>query len=87
MREALRVSCNTVFGKMSADLGNKKMIAEAEKFGFNNEQIDTPVRAAESVFPKDNRPQNAMAGIGQASTAPPRSRWPWSPRRSPTAAS
>lgn len=67
LREALRVSCNTVFGKISADLGNKKMMAEAEKFGFNNPEIDTPVRAAESIFPKDNRPQNAMAGIGQAS--------------------
>ncbi|UQA94309.1 peptidoglycan D,D-transpeptidase FtsI family protein [Streptomyces halobius] len=67
LREALRVSCNTVFGKISADLGNKKMMAEAEKFGFNNPKIDTPVRAAESIYPKDNRPQNAMAGIGQAS--------------------
>jgi len=67
LREALRVSCNTVFGKISADLGNKKMMAEAEKFGFNNPGINTPVRASESIFPKDNRPQNAMAGIGQAS--------------------
>ncbi|MET9294490.1 penicillin-binding transpeptidase domain-containing protein [Streptomyces sp. NPDC003077] len=67
LREALRLSCNTVFGKISADLGNKKMMAEAEKFGFNNPKVDTPVRAAESVYPKDNRPQNAMAGIGQAS--------------------
>ncbi len=67
LREALRWSCNTVFGKISADLGNKKMKAEAEKFGFNDAKIDTPVRAAESIFPTDNRPQNAMAGIGQAS--------------------
>ncbi|MFI9050513.1 peptidoglycan D,D-transpeptidase FtsI family protein [Streptomyces sp. NPDC053427] len=67
LREALKVSCNTVFGKISADLGNKKMKAEAQKFGFNNPEIDTPVRAAESIFPTDNRPQNAMAGIGQAS--------------------
>ncbi len=67
LRKALRYSCNTVFGKISADLGNKKMKAEAEKFGFNNSKIDTPVRAAESIFPTDNRPQNAMAGIGQAS--------------------
>jgi len=67
LREALRVSCNTVFGKISADLGNKKMMDEAEKFGFNNPEIYTPVRASESIFPKDNRPQNAMAGIGQAS--------------------
>ncbi|MFJ9612759.1 peptidoglycan D,D-transpeptidase FtsI family protein [Streptomyces noursei] len=67
LRVALQYSCNTVFGKISADLGNAKMKAEAEKFGFNDGKIDTPVRAAESVFPKDNRPQNAMAGIGQAS--------------------
>ncbi|MFF9507156.1 peptidoglycan D,D-transpeptidase FtsI family protein [Streptomyces sp. NPDC014724] len=66
LREALRISCNTVFGKMSDDLGNDKMIEEANKFGFNKE-IFTPVRAVASVYPKDNRPQNAMAGIGQAS--------------------
>ncbi|KJY43952.1 penicillin-binding protein [Streptomyces sp. NRRL B-1568] len=66
LREALRVSCNTVFGKVSFDLGNKKMMDQAAKFGFNK-PIDTPVRAVPSIFPKDNRPQNAMAGIGQAS--------------------
>ncbi|SFY30807.1 penicillin-binding transpeptidase domain-containing protein [Streptomyces atratus] len=66
LREALRWSCNTVFGKISDDLGNQKMIDEANKFGFN-EEIFTPVRADASVYPKDNRPQNAMAGIGQAS--------------------
>ncbi|MFF2406179.1 peptidoglycan D,D-transpeptidase FtsI family protein [Streptomyces sp. NPDC058092] len=66
LREALRMSCNTVFGKISDDLGNQKMIDEANKFGFNKD-IFTPVRADASVYPKDNRPQNAMAGIGQAS--------------------
>jgi cell division protein FtsI/penicillin-binding protein 2 len=66
LREALRWSCNTVFGKMSDDLGNKKMIEQADKFGFN-EEVFTPVRADASVYPEDNRPQNAMAGIGQAS--------------------
>ena len=55
-------SCNTVFGKIGAELGNKKMASEAEKFGFNDRSIDTPVRAAESIYPKDNRPQNAMSG-------------------------
>ncbi|MFI9626784.1 peptidoglycan D,D-transpeptidase FtsI family protein [Streptomyces sp. NPDC052042] len=66
LREALRWSCNTVFGKISDDLGNQKMIDQSDKFGFNKE-IFTPVRANASVYPKDNRPQNAMAGIGQAS--------------------
>ncbi|NGO71279.1 peptidoglycan D,D-transpeptidase FtsI family protein [Streptomyces boncukensis] len=71
VRVALQWSCNTVFAKMSNELGNKKMMEEAEKFGFNRDQDDnaqdTPVRPAPSVYPKDNRPQNAMAGIGQAS--------------------
>jgi peptidoglycan glycosyltransferase len=66
LREALRISCNTVFGKLSHEVGNEKMIEHAEKFGFNAEHF-TPVRSAESVYPEDNRPQNAMAGIGQAS--------------------
>ncbi|MFT2015854.1 peptidoglycan D,D-transpeptidase FtsI family protein [Streptomyces sp. 796.1] len=66
LKLALQVSCNTVFGKISDDLGNEKMIEQAEKFGFN-EEIFMPVRADASVYPEDNRPQNAMAGIGQAS--------------------
>jgi cell division protein FtsI/penicillin-binding protein 2 len=66
LREALRVSCNSVFGKMSDDLGNKKMIEQTDKFGFNKE-VFTPVRADASIYPEDNKPQNAMAGIGQAS--------------------
>lgn len=67
IRQALRYSCNTVFAKLSDEVGNKKMKEMAEKFGFNKKKQDTPVRAAESLFPKDNRPQNAQAGIGQAS--------------------
>ncbi|WP_416970273.1 peptidoglycan D,D-transpeptidase FtsI family protein [Streptomyces sp. 4F14] len=65
---ALEVSCNTVFAKMSDNVGNKKMIEQATKFGFNENKLDVPVRAAESVYPEDNRPQNALDGIGQGST-------------------
>ncbi|OEU90234.1 penicillin-binding protein [Streptomyces abyssalis] len=67
VRTALQYSCNTVFAKMSNELGNEEMIDMSEKFGFNDKELDTPVRAAESVYPEDNKPQNAMAGIGQAS--------------------
>ncbi|MEU1334979.1 penicillin-binding transpeptidase domain-containing protein [Streptomyces sp. NPDC005865] len=66
LNKAMEVSCNTVFGKISADVGNKKMQEQAAKFGYDR-TIDTPVRTVKSVYPKDNRPQNAMAGIGQAS--------------------
>ncbi|WP_045558534.1 peptidoglycan D,D-transpeptidase FtsI family protein [Streptomyces sp. FxanaA7] len=67
LRYALMVSCNTVFANMSHSVGNDKMIEQAEKFGFNEDEMDVPVRAAESVYPEDNDPQNAMGGIGQAS--------------------
>ncbi|MFG2354998.1 penicillin-binding transpeptidase domain-containing protein [Streptomyces sp. NPDC048521] len=69
MREALRVSCNTVFGKIGADLGNDKMLAEAKKFGFDAEQF-TPVRSSASVFSDDMNPsQTALSSIGQYNTA------------------
>jgi peptidoglycan glycosyltransferase len=72
LRYALMVSCNTVFAKLADSVTNEKMIEQAQKFGYNNKELDTPVRAAESIYPKDNRPQNAMDGIGQASnTATP----------------
>ncbi|WEH16722.1 penicillin-binding transpeptidase domain-containing protein [Streptomyces sp. VNUA24] len=67
LRYALMVSCNTVFAKMSDNVGNEGMREQASKFGFNEAELDVPVRAAESVYPEDNEPQNAMDGIGQAS--------------------
>ncbi|MGY0059991.1 penicillin-binding transpeptidase domain-containing protein [Streptomyces sp. LZ34] len=68
LRVALRYSCNTVFGKIGADLKEDKMREEAEKFGFNNE-VFTPVRADASVYPKDMEPSsNAMSAIGQFDT-------------------
>ncbi|OQR60644.1 penicillin-binding protein [Streptomyces maremycinicus] len=67
LRYALMVSCNTVFAKMADNVGNEKMIEQAGKFGFNEAELDTPVRAAESIYPEDNAPQNALDGIGQGS--------------------
>lgn len=67
VRKGLMWSCNNVFLGLSDDVGNEAMKEQAEKFGFNDPEVDTPVRAAESVYPEDNRPQNAQAGIGQAS--------------------
>ncbi|MFE9608159.1 peptidoglycan D,D-transpeptidase FtsI family protein [Streptomyces sp. NPDC006012] len=69
MREALRVSCNSVFGKIGSDLGNKKMLDEAKKFGFTDEHF-TPSRSAASVFDDDmNQSQTAQSSIGQYNTA------------------
>ncbi|MBZ6229656.1 peptidoglycan D,D-transpeptidase FtsI family protein [Streptomyces olivaceus] len=69
LREALRVSCNTVFGKVGSDLGNEKMLEEAKKFGFTEEQF-VPVRSSASVFSDDMAPSEvAQSSIGQFNTA------------------
>ncbi|CAL9522864.1 peptidoglycan D,D-transpeptidase FtsI family protein [Streptomyces sp. enrichment culture] len=69
LREALRVSCNTVFGKIGSDLGNEKMLEEAKKFGFTEEQF-VPVRSNASVFSEDMAPSEvAQSSIGQFNTA------------------
>ncbi|MER5969527.1 penicillin-binding transpeptidase domain-containing protein [Streptomyces sp. NPDC002055] len=69
LRDALRVSCNTVFGKLGDDVGRDKMVEQAEKFGFNKE-VFTPVRADKSVYDdKMDRPGNALSSIGQFNTA------------------
>ncbi|MFJ6897069.1 peptidoglycan D,D-transpeptidase FtsI family protein [Streptomyces hokutonensis] len=69
LREALRVSCNSVFGKIGSDLGNAKMLAEAKKFGFDAEQF-TPTRSSASVFSDNmNSSQTALSSIGQFNTA------------------
>ncbi|MEW2614856.1 penicillin-binding protein 2 [Streptomyces sp. NPDC047880] len=69
LRVALQYSCNTVFGKIGADLGNDKMLDMAKKFGFDEEHF-TPVRANASVFSDDMNPsQTALSSIGQFNTA------------------
>ncbi|NKQ23487.1 peptidoglycan D,D-transpeptidase FtsI family protein [Streptomyces galbus] len=66
IRVALQYSCNTVFAKMAVDLGQDKVRAMAEKFGFNDTAQDVPVRAYPSVYPADmDRAQTALTGIGQ----------------------
>ncbi|MCX3063795.1 peptidoglycan D,D-transpeptidase FtsI family protein [Streptomyces beihaiensis] len=69
LRVALQWSCNTVYGKIGADLGKDAMLKEAEKFGFNKEQF-VPVRSSASRFDTDmNASQTAMSSIGQYDTA------------------
>jgi cell division protein FtsI/penicillin-binding protein 2 len=68
LRVALRYSCNSVFGKLGADLGKDKMLETAKKFGFNQEQF-IPVRADASIFPENANPsQTALSSIGQFDT-------------------
>ncbi|MEV1020023.1 penicillin-binding transpeptidase domain-containing protein [Streptomyces sp. NPDC050264] len=69
LRVALKVSCNTVFGKIGADLGTDEMVKEAEKFGFNEQQF-VPVRSNASNFDaKMDLSSTALSSIGQYNTA------------------
>ncbi|MFI6339969.1 peptidoglycan D,D-transpeptidase FtsI family protein [Streptomyces sp. NPDC050535] len=66
IRVALQYSCNNVFAKMAVDLGQDKLRAQAEKFGFNDKSQDVPVRAYTSVYPSDmDKSSTALTGIGQ----------------------
>ncbi|MFF3455543.1 peptidoglycan D,D-transpeptidase FtsI family protein [Streptomyces sp. NPDC002730] len=70
LMKALEVSCNSVFAKLGDQVGRDKMLETAQKFGFNNPEIDTPVRAAASVYNKTmDRSSNALSSIGQFDTA------------------
>ncbi|MFJ9087104.1 MULTISPECIES: penicillin-binding protein 2 [unclassified Streptomyces] len=69
LRVALKVSCNTVFGKIGSDLGVDAMREEADKFGFNKEQF-VPVRSNASNFDDEmNKSETALSSIGQFNTA------------------
>ncbi|WP_424214390.1 peptidoglycan D,D-transpeptidase FtsI family protein [Streptomyces sp. BI20] len=66
-RTALKLSCNNVFADLAYQLGQDKMRAMAEKFGFNKVH-DTPVTTnPESRYPekKMSKDQVAQTGIGQ----------------------
>ncbi|WP_405560405.1 peptidoglycan D,D-transpeptidase FtsI family protein [Streptomyces sp. NBC_01180] len=66
LRTALEYSCNTVFAKVADDLGQDKVRAMAEKFGFNDSKQDVPVRAWPSNYPTHmDKAQTALSGIGQ----------------------
>ncbi|MER5768390.1 peptidoglycan D,D-transpeptidase FtsI family protein [Streptomyces sp. NPDC001985] len=66
LRTALRYSCNNVFAQIAADLGQDAVRATAERFGFNEKELDVPVRAHESIYPTGmDQAQTALTGIGQ----------------------
>ena len=53
---------------------------QAEKFGFNDKELDTPVRAGRERLPRGQQAAERHGGHRPVrATAPPRCRWPWSP--------
>ncbi|MFF8957744.1 peptidoglycan D,D-transpeptidase FtsI family protein [Streptomyces sp. NPDC014894] len=70
LKKALEISCNSVFAKLADDVGREKMLETAEKFGFNDPELYTPVRVSESVYDKEmERSENSLSAIGQFNTA------------------
>jgi cell division protein FtsI/penicillin-binding protein 2 len=69
LRYAFAYSCNTVFAKLGVDVGAQAMRAEAEGFGFNDEDLRIPFAVVPSTFdaPED-RAHRALSSIGQYNT-------------------
>ncbi|HZD01070.1 MAG TPA: penicillin-binding protein 2 [Actinomycetes bacterium] len=66
MAEALEVSCNTWFAHLGVDLGTKRLVATAERFGLNNSPEFQLPGAAESQVPTElDPPSLAQSAIGQ----------------------
>ncbi|MEO3972739.1 penicillin-binding transpeptidase domain-containing protein [Streptomyces sp. CAU 1734] len=70
VKKALEISCNSVFAELANKVGLEKMVETAEKFGFNEKELFTPVRVEASRYNTDmERSENAQSGIGQFDTA------------------
>jgi peptidoglycan glycosyltransferase len=65
LSDAMAVSCNTAFGQLGMDLGQRAIREQAEAFGFG-EGLRVPLQVTPSQFPNGmDRAQTAMAAIGQ----------------------
>lgn len=69
LAQALKISCNTAFGKLGMDLGEAKLQAQARAFGFSDDSLDDelmlPGGATSSIGTGLDAPQLAFSGIGQ----------------------
>jgi penicillin-binding protein A len=63
---AFQVSCDTAFAGIGLDLGQESLRRQAERFGFNADDLEVPLAVAESVYPKGmDRAQTALSAIGR----------------------
>lgn len=68
LADALRISCNTAFAQLGADLGDDAIRQQAARFGFGSRDLTVPMRVAASTYPVDpNAAQTALTAIGQES--------------------
>ncbi len=67
LRKATASSINTVFAQLAVDLGARDLVAQSERFGFNDE-IPLDIPASISLMPDPNEMtvwETAWAGVGQ----------------------
>ncbi|MEU0844969.1 penicillin-binding transpeptidase domain-containing protein [Streptomyces sp. NPDC005962] len=65
LRVAFRFSCDNVFAKAAVDLGWAKVKKMADRFGFNDDKREMPVRVGTSVFPSEpTKAETALSGVG-----------------------
>lgn len=65
LTQALAVSCNTVFARLGNQVGPEKLVAQAERFGLNQD-FDSYLDIAASAIPADlDAPATAQSAIGQ----------------------
>ena len=70
LKDALKVSSNVVFGTLAMELGNEKLKATAESYGFNNTIEAEGFNITKSQFPTLKAAEIgsiAQTGIGQSS--------------------
>lgn len=67
LTQALVNSCNTTFLALAEELGQDRLGAQAEAFGFNSDYLDDLQPQAQSVYPTQvlSDAETAMTGIGQ----------------------
>ena len=82
LAQALRVSCNVVFGEVGLRLGAAKLVDQAQKFGFD-QHIPFDLPLAEGSIPQAKDFADALPAVASrrsVSRASGRTpcRWPWS---------
>jgi peptidoglycan glycosyltransferase len=62
---ALKLSCNIPFAQLGVALGQEKIAAQAQKFGFGS-SVSIPLKSTPSVYPTDlDSAQTALTAFGQ----------------------
>jgi peptidoglycan glycosyltransferase len=68
LADALRISCNTAFASLGADLGDDAIRDQAQRFGFDSTDLTVPMSVAASTYPAEpDAAQTALTAIGQES--------------------